>query len=180
MATPPDFTTGQVLTAAQMNAVGLWLIKEQTIGSAVSTVTVTGAFSADYDNYKIIISGGVGSTTNDLSLKLGSTTTGYYYNLIYAVYNMNSVFALGSTTGALWPFVGSFTTNALHANIDLFQPFATKRTTYTSNFAYAGTTAGFYLSGGNLENNTSYTEFTIGTGVGTLTGGVIRVYGYRS
>jgi hypothetical protein len=39
----------------------LTLIKTQTIGTAVSSVTVTGAFSTTYDNYKIIVSGGVAS-----------------------------------------------------------------------------------------------------------------------
>ena len=32
MATPPDFSVGQVLTAAHMDAVGLWLVKTQTKG----------------------------------------------------------------------------------------------------------------------------------------------------
>jgi hypothetical protein len=42
MATPPDFSSGAVLTAAQMNSVGLWLVKTQTVGTAVSSVAVTG------------------------------------------------------------------------------------------------------------------------------------------
>jgi hypothetical protein len=77
MATPPDFTTGAVLTAAQMNAVGLWLVKTQTVGSAVPDVTVTDAFSADYDNYKILYTGGTASgAVGPLNMKLGSSTTG--------------------------------------------------------------------------------------------------------
>ena len=55
MATPPVFSAGAVLTAAQMNAVGLWEIKTQTIGTGVASFEVTGAFSSDYDNYKIVI-----------------------------------------------------------------------------------------------------------------------------
>jgi hypothetical protein len=42
MATPPDFSSGAVLTAAQMNSVGLWLVKTQTVGTTVSSVAVTG------------------------------------------------------------------------------------------------------------------------------------------
>ena len=53
--TYPVFATGDVLNASDMNAVGLWLVKTQTIGSGVGSVAVTGAFSADYDNYKIIV-----------------------------------------------------------------------------------------------------------------------------
>jgi hypothetical protein len=79
MATPPDFTAGQVLTAAQMNQIGLWLVKTQTIGTAVSSVTVTGAFTADYHSYLIRVIGGTASTSLTLNLTLGSTVTGYYY-----------------------------------------------------------------------------------------------------
>ena len=50
MATPPTFSSGSVLTAAQMNAVGLWLVKTQTVGTAVSSVSVTDVFSSNYDN----------------------------------------------------------------------------------------------------------------------------------
>jgi hypothetical protein len=57
---------------------GLRLVKKQTIGNGVSSVNVTGAFSATYDNYKILISGGVGSTGTDLQLSLDGITTGYY------------------------------------------------------------------------------------------------------
>jgi hypothetical protein len=42
---------------------GMTLISTTTIGTAVSSVNVTSAFSTTYDNYKIMISGGVASTT---------------------------------------------------------------------------------------------------------------------
>ncbi len=37
---------------------GLRLIKKQTIGSGVASVSVTDAYSATYEAYKIIITGG--------------------------------------------------------------------------------------------------------------------------
>ncbi len=87
----PVFATGDVLNASDMNAVGLWLVKSQTIGTGVSSVTVTGAFSANYDRYKITVSGGVASTPLDIRLTLGSTATGYYGFLFYRAYNTNTV-----------------------------------------------------------------------------------------
>jgi hypothetical protein len=39
---------------------------------------------------------------------------------------------------------------------------------------FAGTTTG------QLTNTTSYTDFSLVLGVGTMTGGTIRVYGYRN
>jgi len=53
----PSFASGEVLTAADMNAVGLWLVKTQTVGTGVPSVVVTDAFSANYDNYLVTISG---------------------------------------------------------------------------------------------------------------------------
>ena len=50
---------------------GLVLIKTETIGTTVSSVTVTSAFSATYDNYKIIVAGGSGTVTGD-----------FYYQMI--------------------------------------------------------------------------------------------------
>ena len=55
---------------------GLVLVKAQTIGSAVSSVEVTGAFSSTYDNYLITLEGGVASTNVGLRLTLGATATG--------------------------------------------------------------------------------------------------------
>jgi hypothetical protein len=47
------WASGEVLTAADLNAyAGLILVKTQTIGTAVSSVTVTGAFSSTFQNYR--------------------------------------------------------------------------------------------------------------------------------
>ena len=78
MATPPVFVSGAILTAAQMNAVGLWLIKTQTIGSAVSSVSITDVFSSDYDNYLIKITGMTASAQADTTMQLAGITTGVY------------------------------------------------------------------------------------------------------
>ena len=53
MATPPDFSVGQVLTAAQMNAVGLWKVGTLTVTNATSGFTDT-AFTSDFKNYRIM------------------------------------------------------------------------------------------------------------------------------
>ena len=53
------FTTGEVLTAADTNTYlansGLVLVKSQTIGTGVASVTISDAFSTTYDNYRITI-----------------------------------------------------------------------------------------------------------------------------
>jgi hypothetical protein len=179
MTTPPDFTSGAILTAAQMNGIGLWLVKTQTIGSAVSSQAVTGAFSADYEAYKIIISGGVGSTSADLQLTLGATAAGYYAGYSRTDYP-SAAAALASNNGASsWTRAGSGSTDTLFANFDLINPFLTKRTIINGFNAFQVTTLSGGAFGGFLDNATSYTGFTVTASTGTMTGGTIRVYGYR-
>ena len=76
------FTAGEVLNASDTNTYlansGLVYIKQQTIGNLVPSVTVTDAFSADYDNYRVIVTGGVGSAAQAINLRLGASATGYY------------------------------------------------------------------------------------------------------
>jgi hypothetical protein len=64
----PDFSPGEVLTAAAMDSIGLWKITPTTVaGSGVSlsgsnvvftsaaTISVNGVFSANYDFYRVIL-----------------------------------------------------------------------------------------------------------------------------
>jgi hypothetical protein len=179
MATPPVFTAGAVLTAAQMNAIGLWLVKTQTIGTTVSSVAVTDAFSADFDSYQIMIAGGVGSTTNDLGMVLGSTVTGYYAAVTGSAYSSFGATGATDNNAAKWTRVGAHSTAGLFMNITLHDPFLATRTWYQGVNVFPATNQGAYAAGGYLNDATSYTDFTISPGSGTLTGGEIRVYGYR-
>ena len=157
---------------------GLELIKSQTIGSGVSSVTVTGAFSADYDNYRIIVNGGAASGTIALRLTLGATATGYYSSGFDTSYGGGNA-QITQSNAAFWNFGGG-STNLLSGEVDLRQPFLSDQTTYFSEFAFAVTTANNSYSCGFLNDTTSYTAFTITTSTGTMTGGTIRVYGYRN
>ena len=178
MATPPDFSSGAVLTAAQMNSVGLWLVKTQTVGSGVASVAVTGAFTTDYDNYKIVWSNGVLSAIGETRVILGATTAGYSNSLIYGAYGGGAATVIGNAAGANWTFMGYGNTTAVAMNFELYQPFLTKNTFMSSNLMqFAGQVGG--TNNGILENTTSYTGFTIFPASGTMTGGTIRIYGYR-
>jgi hypothetical protein len=124
-------TNGQVLTADSAEATGLkWttvpagltLVKSQTIGSAVTSVTVTSAFSSTYDNYLITIDGGTASGDAGLFMTLGSTTTGYYKFEIYGSYSSNTVNGFGGSNGASWGDAGNASTNSINGQINLFDP----------------------------------------------------------
>ena len=177
--TYPVFTNGTVLPASDLNAIGLWLVKSQTVGSGVSSVTVTGAFSADYDNYKIVYTDGNATSTSNVALTLGSTTTGYYGFLMYGIPSGATVFGAGSNNTASFNYAGDTTANGITVEVDLFNPFKTMRTQLASRYMGTGTGAAFGSYQGLLNNSTSYTSFTIAPGVGTITAGTIYVYGYR-
>jgi hypothetical protein len=174
--TYPTFSTGEVLTSSAMNAVGLWLVKTQTIGNAVSSVAVTNAFSTDYDNYKIIISGGASSAQAFLNLQLGASATQYYYANSGVTYAGAAVVGGASNTTS-FQAGSTFVANGLQANIELQNPFLAKYTFSQStgmNTTFATTSVGYHGVA------TSYTGFTIAVTSGTMTGGTIKIYGYRN
>ena len=174
----PDFSPGEVLTAAAMDQVGLWLVKTQTIGAGVSSVTVTDAFSADYQNYRVTWTGGTMSAATDLSFQLsGLTSNGYYGSQYYDSY-------LGGTTGvnrwnnaASWQRCGGGNTVSAILSIDIFRPAVAAQTTMTFQ-GFAGNE--FTIQGAGVQNAaTAATGFILTPVSGTMSNGVVRVYGYR-
>jgi len=172
----PDFSPGEVLTAAAMDSIGLWLVKTQTIGSGVATQEVTSCFSADYENYLVTVSGGTNSTNSSLNFRLGTTATGYRWTYAYTSFN-NSVQGAGTLNDTSVFYVGFANTNGLTAKIDVTAPFLSTSTLITGDGGSVGSFAGHVV--GVEPNSTSFTGLTIVAGSGTMTGGTIRVYGYR-
>ena len=166
-----------VLSTGRANSGGLDLIKTQTIGSAVSSVEVTDAFSSTYDNYLILVSGGVGSTNINLRLTLGSTATGYSYAGFYAQYSSAGVVATNTNTATFFD-AGYATSNAISSRIELESPNLAKRTIIRAQATGSTTTWYRFDYAGFLDNATQYTAFTLTCSTGTITGGTISVYGY--
>ena len=179
MATPPDFTAGQVLTAAQMNKIGLWLVKTQTIGTAVSSVTVTDAFTADYHSYLIRVNGGTASTSLLLNMTLGSTVTGYYYGGFTATYAGGAPTSFANANTTSFVAAGTGETGGLALRVELTNPQAADETGYLNLYATQRTTGSGGMAVGYLNDTTAYTAFTLTTSTGTVTGGTIYVYGMR-
>jgi len=156
---------------------GLRLIKKQTIGTGVSSVNVTGAFSATYTNYKVIVSGGVSSTAAiTLSLRVGSPGTGFYGALISAGFGGGTPTSSGTNNQANWNSVGFGNTNGLFLSAELQSPFLTTFTSCQSQWFDNNANTGTFT--GMLNNALSYTDLTLTPSTGTLTGGTIYVYGY--
>jgi hypothetical protein len=155
---------------------GLRLIKKQTIGTGVSSVSVSDAFSATYEAYKIVITGGVGSVSDrHLIVNLNGATTNYYYGLSFVTYVTGALSGAGGSNVSAISYVGSSTTNFISMDLTVLNPFLAKPTQFSGSLhgsTISGTTQGFH------NTATSYTGFTVAPNTGTLTGGTIYVYGY--
>jgi hypothetical protein len=183
MATPPDFSALQVLDAATMSKVGLWHIKTVVGGSGAASVPVTDVFSADFTDYKINVSGGTIATSQNLRMRLGATATGYYAGYITNRYDTGALLGGGDNNATYWTIIGHQTaSNGADANIYLSNPYATVRTGMNHSHAQFSTTAGAgaQVGTGFVNNNTSYTDFTLFTTTGNWTANVtITVWGFN-
>jgi len=172
MATPPSFTSGEVLTAAQMNAVGMWLIKTQAVAAGGTSFTVTSVFSSDYRNYRVVFDNIGGTAGNSAFFQInGSTGSTYTSNGRYMSSGANADAQIVDT--GFW--LGIMGT-AFSGSIDLYRPnlvAATTATCLTSSSTFTNIVAGYD------SNAAASTGFTLRLAAGTLTAGSVSVYGYN-
>jgi hypothetical protein len=174
----PDFSPGEIWTAGAADSIGLWLVKTQTVGTGVSSVTVSDAFSATYDHYKIVYQGACSTGGEVLRLRLGSNTANYYGNVIYANYGNGAAQSIADAPATSFTHCSGGFFGQTSLDVTVFNPFLTTRTGMSTTIYMDENNAG--SKRGTLLDNNSYTAFTLLTGAGTITGGTIRVYGYRN
>lgn len=196
MATPPTFTVGQVLTAAQMNAVGMWKMTPTSVANAtisngtvipnsgVSTVTINGVFTSDFANYVISWSGmgaSVGGSVLYAKLCIAGTpqTSGWYGNTFFIAAGAAGGLSNATLSNAAFTEIGSLTSTSGHfntgvANIQSPQLAAQTRCQFTNADDYYFRTGAYHLS-----NTTQYDGIQLLAASGTLSGGKIRIYGLR-
>lgn len=167
-------------TSATLSATGT-----VTIGSSNTTVTVNGCFSSLYDNYRIIYSNITPSVSQDLYFRLASggtsATTNYTFGFSYVSTATGAVSGVGNALTS-YQITGSVQSASFRhlGSIDVFQPFLTQFTSIVST-GYI-TRADIVSSGvnGNHQTASSYDGFTLYPSTGNISGGTIRVYGYRN
>jgi hypothetical protein len=164
---------------------GLVLIKSQAVTTGVSSVTITSAFSATYDAYKIIFSGIQTSSGVGCTIALSGSTSGYYssdiasgaYTTASGTLSFNCI-----NNGSFWNanvISSNGTTQASGATIEIQNPFNSTSTTIQSNGSDARTNgSGLRIMTGYHSAATSYTDFVFACGGTTFQGGRISVYGY--
>lgn len=168
--------------AKTVSSGGLVLISSTTIGSSVTSVSLTNVFSSTYDNYRILINGGAASTTSDGSFYLGSdNVSGYYNAFIYNGWPSQATAQASTSNVGNSSTTWAYSANGYNLDLTLFGPNLAARTSYVFMSSTMATTGNRWAGGGYLNNATQYTGMTFQTQSGhTLTGGTIRVYGYRN
>jgi hypothetical protein len=153
-----------------------------TVGAGNTSVRIDGAFSSAYDNYKLIYADGVGSTALDLRLQfgVGSTLTATNYNGGRGFINVGGgTWQLSADNNATSFACGGAGTAYAQICLDILQP----------NFAGPTLAFGMYsrIDNGQVgscwthqNNPTAFTSVSIATSTGTISGGQIRIYGYRN
>ena len=164
-------------TVFGLGSAGLTLVSATTVGTAVSSVTISGAFSSTYQNYKVIFNGGVASGGTDIYLTLGAANTGYYSARMGWRYSNSSFDFSDSNNGSRFLLGGGDTTHA-GMNFDIQGPNLAKPTFVQGLFP---STTAMAACGGYQSSSTQFTAFTfVGDGATTFTGGTVRVYGYKN
>ena len=165
----------RLTTLESASGAGMVLVSRTTIGSGVSTVTVSNAFSADYDNYIIVLSGGAHSITAALYAKLGGFTTGYYYGGI--TYNYSGTSASNSGANVGFFKIGNADADGNFGYAIIQNPYSTKLTAFTTSWAGSTTGGSSKYTSGFLNNTSSITSIEIYPNTGTFNGGYVDVYG---
>ena len=187
---------------ATVAGMGLVLVKPTSIansgGSAalsggavtftgVTSVSLNGCFSANYDNYLVLVrnswADASGNPYLDLRLRLSGTDSAvsYSYVLTQAFTAIAVDTNANNTTLARISRAGDINNGLGSNNINIFAPFLAQRTTFVSDCStpYAATSNKRILSSGDHSPTTSYDGFTLLPSASNITGN-IRVYGYQN
>lgn len=162
---------------------GLQLIKTQTVGNAESTVNVTSCFSSEFDNYRITFSDITASSNGGvilLTLLSGTnapSTSNWNGNTFYIATASTVGLSNANISNAEYTeAMSTSTSSSNHGVLDIQGPFLAKHTRV--QFMSADNNyVRWHSSIHTLQ--TSYDGARFVTSGGTITGGTIRVYGYR-
>jgi hypothetical protein len=176
----PSFSVGEVLTAADMNAVGLWKIASGTLSLTTTPTNVTGVFSSTYKQYRLLlnVTNKSASIRVDMKYIVGTTatSTAYYQAGIGSDYTANATlyYQRSNNDPQLYGIASSA---LLSASLDIYNPNKAALTMHHGTIVDAN--FGFpYMVGGSQNSSTQFTGFQLFTSTGTATV-EYQVFGYR-
>jgi hypothetical protein len=176
----PVFNVGETLRAADMNAVGLWKVASGTLSLSTTPTNVTGVFSSDYKNYRVLlnVTNKSASIRVDMKYIVGTTaTTGNYFQAgIGSDYTFNNTLYYQRSNNDSQLF-GIQSSALLSQSLDIYNPNKAALTMHHGTLVDANT--GFpYMVGGSQNSSTQFTGFQLFTSSGTATV-EYQVFGYR-
>ena len=163
-------------TVGPSTASGLTLVSSTTIPAAVTQYTINSVFSATYQNYRVYINNGLGTTSGLLNFYYvdsggNPTTTGMNWQRFFMGWGATSVNTSGGSNVAF----STITNNAANCVLDVMNPNGTGNKSLHSNHPDDGQ---FWINQGFTANSTQYTGFKITTSAasfGSTTN--VRIYG---
>ncbi len=143
-----------------------------TTFTGVSSISLNGVFSADYDNYAMWLKL-VGSTVTTLHLRVRAAST----DLSTSSYYNTRTSGVGTNAASMTLALAIASANKTTSVVSISGPFLTEE---TGALIQTDQTSGYdcYFGSSGVRNGNSYDGFTIFPGAGTVTG-TVSVYGYR-
>lgn len=146
--------------------------------TGVTSVSLNGCFTGDYDNY-LLVASGASSGIDSLTLRLrasGSDDSGSNYNHQILTVDGTTITA-ARQTGQNKATVGYVNANGFTIQTLMFSPFLASATFYKSEACRVESRTNSI--GGRHTLTTSYDGFTLFPDAGTFSG-TVSVYGYKS
>ena len=187
--TYPSFTTGEVLRAQDMNAVGLWKVNTFTASGSSSELICDNIFNSDYTHYKIVANLNTVGASNWVWMQYLNTTgtavgSGYYgafYGQDYATSGSLGQFGVWRSNVLPLGYTYFDTTLQTGFEITIFNPNGVHATTHAGQ--WVGIEAGVRYAAGTtvgVLNTGAMRGLRFGNNGGTALTGTVRVYGYRN
>jgi len=178
----PVFSSGEVLRAADMNAVGMWKTAAVTFSGSAG-VEVQNCFSADYTNYLIKMTYfGSNATNSQFQFMTGTNTIdsfssydrwGFYWN--------NGINGFNQTNNSSNFAANHFTAAKNYSTVEItvFQPYVANVNTVCTLHSWSGDSGlATHLDHSKVSNN-QFTGLYFFPTSGTITG-TVTVYGMKN
>jgi hypothetical protein len=187
----PDFSPGEVLTAAAMDSIGLWLIETKTVTTA-GVLDFTSVFTANYSGYRLIFDYTQVTTAGALNFQFRDSTgvisTSTYLNNHAGQYESSGVATFAGFNYQRTPLTSAFICNCAVGSraqgaFDIINPMNSAPATAMGQWtavSVSATLAQVQIQA-NIAHNASVarTGLRLSTGAGTVTG-KFSLYGYRN
>ena len=146
----------------------------------VGTISLDNVFSSTYDNYRIVINGGLHSTTSNLLLRYRYGSTDDSQNVYYLQYS--HVRQDGTSEPSAFNPSSSFIIGVGGSGVDtlfIVERHSAKITGYGFGQSSNGTFGHRTFSGKHNNMNQTYHGFTLQASTGTMSG-TVKIYGYKN